>query len=396
MSSLEEDLAAIARIDAVPTMLQVVCRTTGLGFAAVARVTEDRWVACAVRDEIAFGLQPGGELKVATTLCDQIRSTGEAIVIDHVASDAQYAGHPTPKMYGFQSYISIPIVRRNGEFFGTICALDPKPATVRTPEIIAMFRLFADLIAFYLDAEDRLEHSDKALLDARRSAVLREQFIAVLGHDLRSPLSAIAATASVLEKTAPDPETLDMAALIQRSTDRMAVLISDVMDFARGRLGGGLSVIPLPDVDLTPTLEQVIAELRAAAPGRNIEQQIHLDRPVRCDSGRIAQLLSNLIGNAVTHGDRSGSIRVAAVTDEASFELSVTNEGSPIPPDVRARLFEPFYRASVSPGQQGLGLGLYIASEIARAHAGKLEVESTGRRTCFTFRMPLTGAATPS
>ena len=109
---LADDLTAIARIDAVPTILDVVCRTTGMGFAAVARVTEDRWIACAVRDEIAFGLQPGGELEVETTICDEIRDSGQPVVIDHVAEDAAFCGHPTPTMYGFQSYISMPIHRR--------------------------------------------------------------------------------------------------------------------------------------------------------------------------------------------------------------------------------------------------------------------------------------------
>src|SRR3954470_19546211 len=94
------DIAAIQRIDAVPRILEVICRSTGMGFAAVARVTEHRWVCCAVRDEINFGLKPGGELKVGTTICDEIRRNGEVVVIDHVAGDESYRGHPTPAMYG--------------------------------------------------------------------------------------------------------------------------------------------------------------------------------------------------------------------------------------------------------------------------------------------------------
>src|SRR5215213_2888189 len=122
------DVAAIARIDAVPTILEVVCRTTGMGFAAVARVTDDRWIACGVRDEIAFGLQPGGELKVETTICSEIRDSGRPVIIDHVSDHPVFCGHPTPAMYGFQSYISMPILRPGGEFFGTLCAIDPRPA----------------------------------------------------------------------------------------------------------------------------------------------------------------------------------------------------------------------------------------------------------------------------
>ena len=90
MSDLQRDVAAISRIDVVPTILEVVCRTTGMGFAAIARVTQDRWVACAVRDEIAFGLGPGGELEVATTICDEIRDSGQGVVIDEVARGSNF------------------------------------------------------------------------------------------------------------------------------------------------------------------------------------------------------------------------------------------------------------------------------------------------------------------
>ena len=108
------DIDAVGAIDAVPTILNVVCRVTGMGFAAVARVTEERWICCAVNDEIQFGLQPGGELKVETTICHEMRQSREAVVIDHVAEDELYCRHHTPAMYGFQSYISMPIFLKDG------------------------------------------------------------------------------------------------------------------------------------------------------------------------------------------------------------------------------------------------------------------------------------------
>ncbi|MDR7040297.1 PAS domain S-box-containing protein [Methylobacterium sp. BE186] len=159
----QADILAIESITAVPTILDVVCRTTGMGFAAVARVTEDRWVACQIRDDIAFGLQPGGELRVATTICHEIRQSGTAVVINHVAEDRAYCGHPTPAMYGFQSYISMPIVLPDGTFFGTLCAIDPKPAQLDRPEVVSMFKMFADLIGFHLDANQRVASSSAAL-----------------------------------------------------------------------------------------------------------------------------------------------------------------------------------------------------------------------------------------
>jgi hypothetical protein len=100
-AALTADIASVAQIEGVASILEVVCRTTGMGFAAVARVTEDRWVACAVRDEIAFGLLPGSELNIKTTICDEIRANGRAVIIDHVAEDESYRGHHTPAMYGF-------------------------------------------------------------------------------------------------------------------------------------------------------------------------------------------------------------------------------------------------------------------------------------------------------
>jgi GAF domain-containing protein len=111
----QADLDDISRIEAIPTILEVVCLTTGMGFAAVARVREDRWIACNVLDRIDFGLKPGGELKVDTTICDEIRLSREPVVIDYVAQDEVWCGHPTPAMYGFQSYISMPIILASGD-----------------------------------------------------------------------------------------------------------------------------------------------------------------------------------------------------------------------------------------------------------------------------------------
>jgi signal transduction histidine kinase len=385
--TLSPEIAALGKIEAVNTILEVVCRTTGMGFSAVARVTEDRWIACAVRDAIHLGLEPGGELRIETTLCNEIRQSGQLIVIEDLATDSEFCGHPTPKLYGFESYISMPIFRSDGRFFGTLCALDPRPARLKTPETIGMFKLFADLIAFHLDTLDRISAGETALRNERESAELREQFIAILGHDLRNPLAAIGAGASTLLLLPGDERVSRIATRMQRSVDRMSALIRDVMDFARGRLGGGIAIERCPGVRLDATLEQVIGELRSAWPDRTVESELALQQPVRCDKERIGQLLSNLLANALTHGDPATPVRVVARSDDDGFELSVINHGDPIPPETLDRLFQPFARASAQPGQEGLGLGLYIASEIARAHDATLTCLSNPAETRFTFRM---------
>lgn len=130
-----------------------------------------------------------------------------------------------------------------------------------------------------------------------------------------------------------------------------------------------------------------MSELQSASPQRTIHHDFQIHQAVFCDSARLAQMFSNLLANALKHGDPASPIWVAAQNSESDFELSVTNLGATIEPQVMEQLFEPFVRGSAKPGQEGLGLGLYIATEIARAHEGTLEVTSVEGRTCFTFRM---------
>ena len=390
---LQEDVDAILRLDAVPTILDVVCRTTGMGFAAVARVTESRWIACRTLDHIGFGLKPGDELRVDTTLCHEIRARREAVVIDNVAEDATYRHHHTPATYGFQSYVSMPITLRDGRFFGTLCAIDPRPIRVNTPETMGMFRLFADLIAAQLAAEEDLRRAREQLLEQRALSELREQFIAVLGHDLRNPVAAVASGIRLLRRSVQDEPGRNILTLMQASVVRMGGLIGNVMDFARARLGDGLELDRTAGPALGPVLLHTVEELRAIHPGRVIETEIELDRPVMVDHARIAQMLSNLLANALAHGAADTPVRVGASTRDGSFALWVANAGPPIPPKTRASLFQPFFRGRRREIPQGLGLGLYIVSEIARLHGGRMEVRSDEAETRFTFLMPL--PATP-
>lgn len=390
-SQFEADIAVIASIDVVPRILDVICRITGLGFAAVARVTEDRWITCAVRDDIAFGLEVGGELKVETTICNEIRQSGQAVVIDHVAENSAFCRHPTPALYGFQSYISVP-VQRHGKFFGTLCAIDPRPAQLNRPEIIQMFTLFAELIGTHLDAGEQLAVSRAELTEEREVSGLREQFIAVLGHDLRNPLAAIDASALVLiAARSPDSSLVaQMAHRIRKSSARMAGLIDNMMDFARGRLGGGFTLQRTISGELAGALEHVVGEMRTHCPECEIQSDIVIDRPVPVDIGRVAQLLSNLLSNAITHGTVETPVRVRVRSDDSGLELTVSNHGEAIPPETMGRLFHPFARGGSTTDSSGLGLGLYISSEIAKAHGGTLTVNSDSEETRFTFALPTT------
>jgi signal transduction histidine kinase len=261
---------------------------------------------------------------------------------------------------------------------------------VNNPQVLGMFKLFADLIARHLDADRRLTANEKKLSEEFALSELRERFVGVLGHDLRNPLASLQAGTKMIGRRTDDEGTLKILEMMQNSIDRMLGLVSDVMDLTRGRLGGGIK-LELKAVDsLQNELMQVVNELRSTAPERTIVTDLRVAVPVKVDKNRLAQLLSNLIGNAVSHGDPESEIRVGAETRNDQFELWVENHGAPIPADILPRLFEPFSQSSDSAPHVGLGLGLYIASEIAKAHGGQLTALSTPAQTRFTLTMPAT------
>ncbi|MBA3478485.1 MAG: sensor histidine kinase, partial [Lautropia sp.] len=213
-----------------------------MGFSAVARVTDTAWTACAVEDSIGFGLMPGGTLEIETTLCREVRGARTPIVIEHASEDQTYRTHHALRIHRLESYISVPIVLSSGEYFGNLCAIDKRPFPIGAPQFVEMFRLFAELIARQLEDERRHLATDRALADERNTAELREQFIAVLGHDLRSPLGAVAAIGEVLQREPPREKLPDLGRRLLASSRRMSSLIDDVLDFARGRMGSGIAL----------------------------------------------------------------------------------------------------------------------------------------------------------
>jgi signal transduction histidine kinase len=386
------DIESIGRIAAVPTLLEVLCESTGMGFAAVCRVTENNWTACAVNDLIDFGLQAGGQLEVGTTLCIEVKRSGNIVVIDHASRDPVYANHHTPSHYRIESYVSVPIVLSSGRYFGNLCAIDPKPALVNNPKTLGMFTKFADLIARQLDEQLLHEASRNALRDEKAAGELRDQFIAILGHDLRNPLQAVHAAGELIMRKSTEPLMISMGARIKTSVKRMSALIDDVLDFARARLGGGIGLDVAHVGDMNTPLTSVVRELQDGNPDRQILARIDVTAAVACDAGRIQQVASNLIGNALTHGGFTAPVKVTAYSDATDLVLEVWNAGRPIPPENIEKIFEPFWR-NASDSRQGLGLGLHICAQIVRAHHGTLSVTSTeADGTRFVARIPLGGS----
>jgi signal transduction histidine kinase len=228
---------------------------------------------------------------------------------------------------------------------------------------------------------------DHAIADAtsrfaQQREDVRDRFIGILGHDLRDPLATVQITARILGR---HPKLKPHTDRIEQSCDRMMRMVGDVLDFARGHLGGGIPARPAPH-DLGDIVRQSADEISAANPDREIRVRLHGDLHASVDRDRVIQAIGNLLGNAIQHG--KGVIDVVAQGEPDMITTSVTSHGTPIPSEELARIFDPFARADAAMGRPGLGLGLYIVQQIALAHGAQTEVESKPEATTFAIRWP--------
>lgn len=247
------------------------------------------------------------------------------------------------------------------------------------------------MISLQLETEEQLEGARIELGAERETARLREEFIAVLGHDVRTPLSSITTWAAVLLARSKSEDDRHALARMASSAHRISDLVGDVVDLAQGQLGGGLSLEMCEVDDMGARLCHVAEELTALHPARTLDVNIDFDAPLRCDPRRIEQALSNLLANAIEHGYRDSPVVVRVAGDEAAMIIEVQNHGVPIAGSAIARIFEPYFRGGQT-GRKGrgggLGLGLYIVSQIARAHDGRVDVQSSEELTVFRLGVP--------
>lgn len=231
----------------------------------------------------------------------------------------------------------------------------------------------------------------------------RQMFLAILSHDLRNPLNAIRMAAHIVSLGSKDPGTDDAMSMIKRNTDAMMRLISDLIDFSSSGLGRSMP-LTRGHVDLEELCREVIESFRTAHPERTLRFHAAGDIDGVWDAGRIRQVVSNLVGNAIQHGSPDAPIDLSVTLERSSSEgsdsqrstvvLRVHNEGSPIPPDVLPTIFDPLKRyatrdSAAQRHQGSIGLGLYIVREIVTAKEGTVEVVSTAEEgTTFTVRIP--------
>ena len=218
----------------------------------------------------------------------------------------------------------------------------------------------------------------------------RDQFVGVLGHDLRTPLNAIRTGAALLTASRNlEPRQTAVASAILRSADRMGRMIHDLLDLTLARLGGAIPISRTPS-DLADVCRDVCLEVQAARPDAILQFDAAGDLSGEWDADRLAQVVTNLLSNAVQHGE-GGTVTLEANGAGDPVIVSVHNAGAPIPPELRHAIFEPLVRRHTGSDNGSIGLGLFIARAIVTSHGGELDVTSTAQEgTRFTMRLPRT------
>lgn len=355
--------------------------------------------------------QDGHIIRVNATLCNWLGKSPDELVgkrlrdLLNVAGSIFYETHFAPllRMQGHFEEVALDLVKAGNETLPVLAnATERRVSDDMVITRITMFRApqrrryerelgEARWQLEELNAGLRTQVTDAAALQrmSEDDAELREQFIAVLGHDLRNPIAGLGGGIKMLALTHTDPKSVRILRLMSESVARMTGLTENLMDFARGRLGGGIGLERSAGERIEPVLAQVVNEMRSAHPDRDIRMHFDLPHTIDVDQARLAQMFSNILGNAIAHGAPDQPITVEARLADKRFLLSVANGGAPIPQAALDRLFQPFYRGHVRPSAQGLGLGLYISSQIAKAHGGRIDVKSDADETRFTFSMPV-------
>ncbi len=235
------------------------------------------------------------------------------------------------------------------------------------------------------EQRERAQDEREVLLKEREH--LRDLFVSILGHDLRTPLTTIKLTAAGLRKGG----TLSMADAsavqrIERAAGRIEVMASELLDFARTRLGGGFQ-IQRSTVDVVALIAEILEEFRVLYPHRVVRCELPASAEGSFDRSKVAQVISNLLRNAFEYAPAGTPISITLLERPDSISVEVANEGPAIPPALQETMFDPFRRGrSASP--HGLGLGLFIAKEIATAHGGAVSFTSTEGETRFLLRLP--------
>ncbi|HUR88287.1 MAG TPA: PAS domain-containing sensor histidine kinase [Ramlibacter sp.] len=304
---------------------------------------------------------------------------------------------PLLQIQGSVSEVKLEVLHRDGHAFPVIVNAVLHERHGRRVQDVAVYiardrdRYEKELVLSRRKLEATLAEAQRLREDAKERAHVAEQMVGIVSHDLRNPLSVIHMSMALLDRIGATPQQRTILSRVARSTERANRLISELLDFTQARLGGGIKVNPRP-LDLRPFVHDAVDELKHAFAGRGLEHEHEGAETTMCmgDPDRLAQVVGNLVGNAMAYGDAARPVTVKSRARDGHCEIAVHNFGPAIPAEKQVTIFSPLERGDMADASgRSIGLGLYIVSEIAQAHRGTVTVLShpeTG--TEFTVTIP--------
>ena len=360
----------------------------------------------AILDQAACGLlQTDGNgrlLRVNRTFCDWLGYTADELVGRRKLQDLLTMGgkifhqthwSPLLQMQGSVSEVKLEVVHRDGRAIPMVMNAIRRVTDGAAVHDLAVYvardrdTYERELVQSRKRLEVLVAEATRLQEAAKDRALFAEQMVGIVSHDLRNPLSTIQMGTLLLTRGDVTPNQLNVLGRISRAADRANRLIADLLDFTQARLGTGLAVTPGP-IDLHQMISESLDELGQAFPGRLLKHERVGAGLCEGDADRLAQLVGNLVSNAMAYGKPDAAVTVTSAVDAGSFTVAVHNEGPTIPAELQAGLFKPMARGTDTRAGRSVGLGLFIVSEIARAHGGSVSVASapeTGTTFSATF-----------
>jgi sigma-B regulation protein RsbU (phosphoserine phosphatase) len=349
-------------------------------------------------------LDEGTFVRVNATFCKWIGRAAEDLVGRRRLQDLLTMGGrifhqthwmPLLQMQGSISEVKLEVVHKDGQVIPMILNAIRRERGGRMVHDLAAYvardrdKYERELVRARHRLEELVAETKRLHEEAKDRALFAEQILGIVSHDLRNPMSTIQMGVALLGRTAASPSQERTLERMQRSTERANRLISDLLDFTQARMGKGLAVAP-KRIDVHESIGAALEELTFAFPGRALKHERNGTGECVADAGRLAQAVGNLVANAMTYGRPDSAVTVTTSIQGATFSVSVHNDGDPIPPELRDRIFEPMTRGSAAPSAvRSVGLGLFIVSEIAKAHGGRAVVTSTAEAgTTFSLVLP--------
>jgi signal transduction histidine kinase/CheY-like chemotaxis protein len=325
----------------------------------------------------------------------QVAQTGQPLLLPVVSAEELASGAPehitaVRQRFAVQSLAAVPL-RVQGRVIGTLACTRYTPGLPFTQEDLRLMEELADKAALSIENARLFQQQLRDKEELRRRTEFEQQLIGIVSHDLRNPLGAITMAAGLLQATPGlNERQLKAAQRIASSCERATRLIRDFLDFTQARLGNGIPLKRQP-MDLHEVTRHVVDEVLQAHPAREVRVEASGEAQGEWDPDRIAQVLTNLVGNALAYSPGQTPVRVSTSSEPGWAVLQVHNQGTPIAPELLPRLFEPLTRGAPTEGQhsRSIGLGLYIVQDIVRGHGGSVEVKSSVQEgTTFSVRLP--------